>query len=392
MKRRTLLQAGLASLLLPGGRLYALEPARAKLLVVFLRGGYDAASALVPVASDDYYDARPSIAIGRREALPIDADWGLHPALKDTVHALWQGGEAAFVPFAGSDNGSRSHFETQDAVELGYAASGRKDYSTGFMNRLVAELGGARGIAFTEQLPLIFRGPARVPNQSLKNVRQAGVDARQSALIAEMYRETPLGQDVAQGFAARDEAGREMAAEEMNAASRSAPGPRSFELEARRIARLMKSGYGAGFVDLGGWDTHVLQGASAGQLANRLGELGRGLAGFAAEMGPAWREAAVVVISEFGRTFRENGNRGTDHGRASVLWVLGGALAKKNGARVAGEQVRVSRANLFQDRDFPVLNDYRAVLGGLFARLYGLDAARVERVFPGARPAELGIV
>jgi uncharacterized protein (DUF1501 family) len=106
-------------------------------------------------------------------------------------------------------------------------------------------------------------------------------------------------------------------------------------------------------------------------------------------MGPAWQQTVVVVMSEFGRTFRENGNRGTDHGHGSVFWVMGGAV---KGGRIAGEQQAVAQATLFQNRDYPVLNEYRAVLGGLFARQYGLNAAQLERVFPGATPRDLALV
>src|SRR5438309_8384421 len=106
-------------------------------------------------------------------------------------------------------------------------------------------------------------------------------------------------------------------------------------------------------------------------------------------MGAAWRDTVVVVISEFGRTFRENGNRGTDHGHGTVYWALGGGI---RGARVAGEQVRVSRDTLFQDRDYPVLNEYRALLGGLFGRIYALDNDALARIFPGAAPKELALV
>ena len=163
---------------------------------------------------------------------------------------------------------------------------------------------------------------------------------------------------------------------------------RSFELEARRIARLMKEKYNVGFVDVGGWDTHVGQGNGTGYLAGRLEELGRGLAGFAEEMGPEWKDTVVVVVSEFGRTFRENGNRGTDHGHGSVYWVLGGGV---RGNAVRGEQIALEQKTLFQNRDYPVLNEYRAMFGGLLARMYGLNSGQVETIF-GTKGRDLGLV
>ncbi len=176
---------------------------------------------------------------------------------------------------------------------------------------------------------------------------------------------------------------------EMVGANRNAITAKGFEGEARRIARLMRERYHLGFVDVGGWDTHVAQGAGTGYLANRLTELGKGLAAYADEMGPAWSDATIVVISEFGRTFKENGNRGTDHGHGSVYWVLGGAV---RGGRVLGEQVAVAPGSLFQNRDYPVLNEYRSVLGGLFARLFGLSPAQVQQVFAGVSGRDIGLV
>jgi uncharacterized protein (DUF1501 family) len=180
-----------------------------------------------------------------------------------------------------------------------------------------------------------------------------------------------------------------MAAAEMEAASRNAITARGFELEARRIARLMREKFNVGFVDVGGWDTHAGQGGAEGALANRLEQFGRGIAGFAEEMGAAWRDTVVVVLSEFGRTFRENGNRGTDHGHGTVYWIAGGRV---RGGRIAGEHVAVEQATLHQNRDYPVLNEYRALLGGVFARMYGLDASRLERVFPGTQPKDLALL
>jgi uncharacterized protein (DUF1501 family) len=150
-----------------------------------------------------------------------------------------------------------------------------------------------------------------------------------------------------------------------------------------------KSAYSIGFVDVGGWDTHVDQGASQGALATNLEGLAAGLNAFAAEMGPLWPGTVVVVLSEFGRTARENGNRGTDHGHGNTLWVMGGGIA---GGRVAGAQVAFDEAHLFQNRDVPVLNDYRSVLAHLFARMYDLGGAQLERVLPGAKTGNYALL
>ena len=132
------------------------------------------------------------------------------------------------------------------------------------------------------------------------------------------------------------------------------------------------------------------QGAATGYLAGRPGELGRGLTGFVEELGPqAWKETVVVVLSEFGRTFRENGDKGTDHGHGSAYWVLGGQV---RGGRLVGPQLKLSEATLNQNRDYPVLTDYRALIGGLAGRLYGLGPTRLSAVFPGASASDMGLL
>jgi uncharacterized protein (DUF1501 family) len=395
MDRRDVLRAlALAGPLTITGRLYAAPQTSTRLLVVFLRGAYDAANVVIPVSSEFYYQSRPTLAIARpnpsdpNSAVPLNSDWGLHPALKDAIYPLYQKGQLAFVPFAGTDDTSRSHFETQDSIELGQALNGTRDFQSGFMSRLADQLTDVKPIAFTDQLPLTFRGSTPIPNMGLNAVTKPGVDDRQANLIKSMYRGTSLEPSVAQGFAVRDQV-YESVSTEMQDANRNAVSPRGFELAARRIAGLMNSRFNLGFVDVGGWDTHVNQGAAKGYLATHLAELGRGLAGFAQSSGPAWNDTVVVVISEFGRTFRENGDRGTDHGHGSVYWVMGGGI---KGGRLAGAQVKVEQATLFQNRDYPVINEYRAVLGGLFARLYGLQSDRLQKVFAGVRPKDLGLV
>jgi uncharacterized protein (DUF1501 family) len=392
-------------------RAYAADGARdTKFLLVFLRGGYDAANVLVPVASPFYYESRPTLAISRPEpdnpnaavslAKPGSAvEWGLHPALRDTIVPLWQQGQVAFVPFAGTTDLSRSHFETQDSVEEGNSgdADASRSRGSGFLNRLASVLGAkAAPVAFTDGLPIVMSGGVMVPIVSLKGNVRAPFDERQPELLAKMYAGTRFEPLVNEGFDLRKSVAEQVAMMdsggtngEMQAANRNAISARGFETEARRMGALMRDRFNLGFIDVGGWDTHVNQGSTQGQLATLLGNLGQGLAAFAQQMGPAWNNTVVTVISEFGRTFRENGTRGTDHGHGTAYWVLGGAV---HGGRIAGDQVRVERTTLNQDRDWPVLTEYRAMLSGLFARMYGLSAAQTGAIFPGAMPLDLGLV
>jgi len=393
--RREMLSVALGlSALGLAGRLYAAPASPARFLLVFLRGGYDCANLLVPYSSADYYEVRRSIAIPRPDpavaggAMALDADWALAPAVRETMGPLFRDRQLLFIPFAGTEDLSRSHFETQDSIELGQPVGGARDLRSGFLARLVAVLNGARPMSFTDALPLAFQGQGDIPNLALRSVGKPAFDDRQSALLASLYEGHRLQSAVASGLELRAQVSRAMS-EEMTAASRNAVSTSGFELEAARMARLMREEYRVGFVDIGGWDTHVNEGGAKGALASNLESLGRGLASYAQAMGPEWTNTTVVVVSEFGRTFRENGNGGTDHGHGSVYWVLGGAV---RGGRVAGEQVPVRMASLFQNRDYPVLNDYRAVLGGLFRSLWGLRGDQLERVFPGVTASSLQLV
>jgi len=388
--RRALLKTALYTApLFTAGRLYALPAQNApRLLVVFLRGAYDAANIVVPVSSDFYYAARPALAIKKEEALALNTDWGLHPALKDSIYPLWQQKQVAFVPFAGTDDTSRSHFETQDTIELGQPIGAARNYRSGFLARTATALAGDKPIAFTSALPLSFRGNVPIPNIALNFTGKPGVTARNADLIQSMYQGQELAPAVAQGFAVQAQV-YDAISKEMQAANRDAVSPKGFELSAQRIGILMRDQFNLGFVDVGGWDTHVNQGAAEGYLANRIGELGRGLAMLASTLGEQWNNTLVVVVSEFGRTFRENGDRGTDHGHGSVYWVLGGGV---RGGQVAGRQVAVTQANLFQDRDLPVLNDYRGLIGGVLQKAYGLSQAQVTAIFPSAPPQDLALI
>src|SRR5690349_769950 len=320
MNRRRFISAAAGAALSAGPmRLWAVPDtaAKTKLVVVLLRGGYDAASVLVPYQSAFYYESRPNIAIARpltshpESALLIDSYWALHPALKNSVHALYQSGHALFIPFAGSHDQSRSHFHAQDVIELGQGYDGRLNYGSGFLNRWIEVLSkerGVTGVSFTGNLPLVFKGNAAIADVAVNRGRNNSLNERDARLLEQMYEGTTLAPEVREGLQTRRQLESELK-QEMVESARGAANAKGFEQEARRIARLMRdnAAYAVGFVDVGGWDTHVHQGAARGGLSDRLRSLGDGLAGFAQETGPVWRDTLVIVLSEFGRTFRENG-------------------------------------------------------------------------------------
>jgi uncharacterized protein (DUF1501 family) len=405
MNRRDALKLGGAALLSAGisGRLYAAPTGGPRFLLVFLRGGYDSTNLLIPYSSSFYYEARPSIAIAKPDAtsntgaLELDADWALAPAVRDSIGAMYAQRQVAFIPFAGTDDLSRSHFETQDSIELGQPGGNGRNYRSGFLGRLADTVAAdgrpgagdaSAAISFTDALPLAFEGAATVPNLSLKSVGKPPFDARQSAILNDMYAGHHLQSAVRDGLELRQEVAQTFA-DEMTAANRNAINSKGFELEAERMAKLMRDKYRIGFIDVGGWDTHVNEGGATGTLATNLGSLGRGLQVFSQSLGAEWNNTVVMVVSEFGRTFRENGNKGTDHGHGTVYWVLGGSI---NGGSIRGEQQRLARGTLFQDRDYAVLNDYRGVLGGLFQSMWDLSPGQTARVFQDAAPVDLKLV
>jgi uncharacterized protein (DUF1501 family) len=398
MNRREFLLTAGAAATLPAlsfsGRLFAAPTNSPRFLLVFLRGGYDCNNFLVPYSSDFYYESRPTIAIAKPDnssnsAIALDSNWGLNPVLRDSIYPLWQKKQIAFIPFAGTDDLSRSHFETQDNIERGEPQDQGGNFRSGFMARLSSVLTGVPAIAFTNSLPLSFQGASKdIPNISLKGDTKAHFDDRQASILAGMYKNTSLASAAADGLSLRSTVSMDLQ-NEMVAASRGAPSASGFAQETQRIATLMRDQYRLGFVDVGGWDTHVNQGNVTGGLANNLRNLGEGLAAYANTLGDEWNNTTVVVVSEFGRTFRENGDHGTDHGHGTVHWVLGG---KVNGGRIAGEQIAVTQNNLLQNRDYKVLNNYRDVYSGLLGRIWGLQGNHLQTIFPQARPRDLQLV
>ena len=252
MDRRNFLQSALyAAPLFTAGRLFAAPMSGPRLLLVFLRGAYDASNILVPVSSDFYYSVRPNLAIAKNAALPLETDWGLHPALKDCIYPLWQQKEIAFVPFAGTVDTSRSHFETQDTIELGQPlpsekGAGSRDYQSGFMSRAAQVLAGSTPISFTNQLPLTFRGGAPVPNIAPNFAGKPAIAGRNADLIQAMYQGQDLAPAVSEGFAVQTEV-YDTISGEMMAANRNAVTTRGFEQAAQRIGALMQDKFNLGF-------------------------------------------------------------------------------------------------------------------------------------------------
>jgi uncharacterized protein (DUF1501 family) len=371
-----------------------------RFVLVFLRGAYDALSAVVPYAEPFYHASRPTIALARPDAnapeasIQLDGRWALHPALEDALWPLWQAGQLAFVPFAGTGFISRSHFQAQDWMEFGQAPGIRPDSGSGFLNRLLVELGADRqragGVSFTQTLAPSLRGGVQVANSPLSLPRGQRATPDHERLLQTMYLGHPLEAQVRDGLGLRREISEELR-EEMQASSRQALPAGSFAVEAGRMGRILRDHpeYKVAFADVGGWDTHAAQGAARGALANRLRELGEGLSALSESLGEEWSKTVVVVISEFGRTFRENGSRGTDHGHGTTLWVMGGGV---RGGTIRGEQGELDERGLHQDRDVPVLNEYRDVVAGLFERQFSLPKAAVSRVFPACVVRDLALL
>jgi len=377
------------------GDAQASAPPPRRLVVIMLRGAVDGLSVVVPHADAAYYGARSTIALARPGApegvLDLDGRFGLHPALAPLL-PWWQSKRLGFVHACGSPDGTRSHFDAQDYMES--ATPGRKSTPDGWMNRLVGALpseaaGATRAVSVGAVLPRIYAGPQTVANIA------TGAAATRPTLLDRPAIGAAFGQlygeddKVSRAYQASRQARREVMASmegadlerEMTAASNGAPLPNGFPDDAARLATLMRndSRIQLAFMALGGWDTHANQGAATGQLANRLSPLGQGLAGMAQRLGPVFDDTVVVVMSEFGRTVRQNGNGGTDHGHGNVMWVLGGRVA---GGRVHGSWPGLESSALYEGRDLAVTTDFRQVLAEISARHLRLPDARLAEVFP----------
>lgn len=356
-----------------------------RLVVIFLRGAIDGLNIVIPHQDADYYALRPNIAIKKpgetNGAIALNDFFGLHPALSDLI-PFWQQKSLAFIHSCGSPDATRSHFDAQDYMESG--TPGVKNTADGWLNRLLAQLpkdrptqalnvGNTTPRILTGVMPIAHIRPGKnslspLPldktpvsnafdrlysgNSKLDKVYQEGRQAR--SLILDQLNQ------------------------EMMSASRGAVSSSQFVDDAAEVARLIAGDAKTqlAFMDIGGWDTHINQ---PGILDRSLPLLGKGIATLVHNLGAAYQDTVIVVMSEFGRTAGENGNKGTDHGHGNVMWLLGGAI---QGGQVYGNWTGLSEASLHETRDLPVTTDFREAIATILTQHLQLDSQQLALVLP----------
>jgi len=366
----------------------AVEGTRNKrLVVIFQRGAADGLNIVVPYAESQYYAMRPSINIPRKAVLDLDGFFGLHPSLA-AFQPLWQQGHLAIVHAAGSPDQTRSHFDAQDFMETG--TPGVKITEDGWLNRSMRNLPAMnspfRAIALGPSLPRILSGSE--PAVAMNNINDFSVGGRSpkpslaATAFEAMYDHSSDSVLHGTGAETFDAVKMLKAADPAKyAPAAGAYYPRGrFGDSLRQLAQLIKANLGVqvAFADIGGWDHHVNEGSTEGQLANVLSDFSQSLAAFWTDLGDLGEDTVVVTMSEFGRTARENGNRGTDHGHANVMFVLGGPV---KGGRVYGRWPGLDQSQLYEGRDLALTTDFRQVIGEAVARHMGNK--NLAAVFPG---------
>lgn len=360
-----------------------------RLIVIFLRGGVDGLNVVVPHQEADYYESRPTIALPKPGekggVLDLDGQFGLNPALKDVI-PLWKQGSLAFIHACGLPNSSRSHFEAQDYMETG--TPGVKDTQDGWMNRLLAVLPQGeitQAVNLGDTPPRILAGERPVTHLATgkKGTSPLPLDnPRVNQAFGSLYAgNDPLSLAYQEGEKARQILLADLTSE-MKDANKGAPLPDNFAADARRLAQLMKGDAHTqlGFMALGGWDSHVNENALLSRLLQPVGE---GLAALVQELGPLYSDTAIVVMSEFGRTVKENGNNGTDHGHGNVIWVLGGGV---RGGQVYGTWPGLARSELYEGRDLAITTDFREAITPLLTQHLQVTPDNLAQVFPEYTP------
>jgi uncharacterized protein (DUF1501 family) len=360
-----------------------------RLVVIFQRGAADGLNIVVPHGEQAYYAMRPSINIDRKSVIDLDGFFGLHPSMS-AFQPLWQQKHLAIVHAAGSPDPTRSHFDAQDFMESG--TPGVKATDDGWLNRCLHSLPDAadkssfRAIAMGPALPRILSGSE--PAVALNNINDFGVGGRGanatpiSNTFEAMYAHSVdsvlhgTGQETFDAVKMLKSAD---PAKYTPAAGADYPRGR-FGDSLKQLAQLIKANLGVqvAFADIGGWDHHVNEGNTEGQIANVLREFSQSLGAFWTDLGDLREDTVVVTMSEFGRTARENGNRGTDHGHANVMFVMGGPV---KGGKVYGRWPGLDQSQLYEGRDLAVTTDFRRVLGEAVYRHLGNQS--LSQVFPG---------
>jgi uncharacterized protein (DUF1501 family) len=350
-------------------------------LLVILRGALDGLGAVIPYHEPKLRDWRKILVPPEpgepNGALALGSDgFALHPSL-GFMHSAWQEKELAVLHAASSPYRERSHFDGQDALESG----GERVYASrdGWLNRALQNLSGVEAAAVGSALPLVLRGDAHAVSWAPSFLPEPDDDTLQR--LMRMYEA-----DDALHSALADAESLDMAAGDIGGDARQVARGRSYVPLMQAGANLVSSGAaGVVVLSLGGWDTHNNQGAESGILAGRLRQLDDGLAEVKKTLGPKWADTVVAVTTEFGRTVRVNGSRGSDHGTGGAAFLAGGAV---KGGRMLGDWPGLEQSALYEDRDLFPANDLRSLFKGVLRDHLGVSAGDLEqKVFPGSKGA-----
>jgi uncharacterized protein (DUF1501 family) len=360
-----------------------------RLVVIFLRGAIDGLNIVIPHQDPDYYEARPTIAVPAPQetggAIDLDGFFGLNPDLA-TIMPLWKQKTLAFVHNCGSPEETRSHFDAQDYMESG--TPGVKSTADGWMNRLLANLPhgqSTQAVNVGNTIPRILKGAMEVaniaPGKSTVNRLPVDLPAFSSAFDRMYDDDDAISKAYQEGLKSRRIILEDLK-QEMDYASRGASLADNFVDDAIEVAKLMLGDAKTqlAFMDVGGWDTHINE---KSVLKRYLPSLGKGLASLVKELGDVYSETTIVVMSEFGRTVKENGNEGTDHGHGNVMWLLGGNI---RGGQVYGEWKGLSESNLYEQRDLAITTDFREPIASILTQQISLDSSKIATIFPGYQP------
>jgi len=364
------------------------------LVTVFQRGAVDGLNVVVPHGDNSYYDLRPTIAVPQPKktdgAIDLDGHFGFHPSLQPLV-PLFQSKQLAIIDAVGSPDNTRSHFDAQDYMESG--TPGNKGTRDGWLNRVLQgdkskDGSPFRAVAMTQQLPRALYG--RAPAIAMTNLADFSIKAGIYTQSMQGGFEAAWQQNAKDGLG---ETGKETF-EAVNFLKQANPAqykpengavypPTDFGRSMTQIAQLIKAGVGleVAFTDTGNdirWDTHVQEGGSRGQLANYLRTYGQALAAFATDLGKRMDDVIVITMSEFGRTARENGNRGTDHGHANMMFAIGNSV---KGGKVYGDFKGLKNDQLNEGRDLALTTDFRDVFAEAASKQLGNK--ELDKMFPG---------